>query len=105
MVAFTQNEIHEIYSIAYLNRGYIDPIDCRPTVSDANWQKVGRQSADFVCDFSCFLESTGCQKIITDQGFFYRSADCLWDLANGLELADRLTTNGRSSVDGWLTVR
>ena len=70
MVAFTQNEIHEIYSIAYLNRGYIDPIDCRPTVSDANWQKVGRQSADFVCDFSCFLESTGCQKIITDQVFF-----------------------------------
>ena len=56
MVTYTQNKIHEIWSIANLNSSYIDLIDCQRTVSDANWLIVGRQSADFVCDFSCFLE-------------------------------------------------
>ena len=66
MVTYTKNKIHEIWSITSLNRGYIDPTDCRPTVSDANRPIVGRQSTDFVCDFSYFLESASYQKIITD---------------------------------------
>ena len=37
MVTYAQYEIHEIWSIAYLKRGYIDPTDCRPTVSDDGW--------------------------------------------------------------------
>ena len=59
----------------FLNRSYIDPTDCRSTVGDPNRPIVCQQSADFVCDFSCFLESADC----IDQ-FFFRSADCLWDL-------------------------
>ena len=59
IVTYTQNKIHEIWFIAYLNCGYIDPTDSLLTVSDANQPTVDRQSADFVCDFSCFLGSTG----------------------------------------------
>ena len=44
-------------------------VDSHRTVSDANRQTVDRQSADFVCDFSCFLGSAGNKKIITDQLF------------------------------------
>ena len=38
----TQNKIHEIWSIAYLNLGYIDPTDSLRTVSNANWPTVDR---------------------------------------------------------------
>ena len=62
IVIYTQNEIHEIRSIANFNCGYIDPADSRPTVSDANRPIVGRQSAYFFCDFSCFLGSAGCKE-------------------------------------------
>ena len=48
--------------IQVLNRGYIEPTDCRPTVGDANRPIVGRHSVDFVCAFSCFLESANCKK-------------------------------------------
>ena len=52
IVTFTQNKIHEIWSIAYLNRGHIDHTDSLRNVSDANWPMVDRQSADFVWDFA-----------------------------------------------------
>ena len=36
IVTYTQNKIREIRSIAYLNRGYIDPIGSLWIVSDTN---------------------------------------------------------------------
>ena len=90
MVIYTQNKIHEVRSIANLNRSYIDPTDCRPTVSDANRLIVGRQSADLACNFSCFLESAGCKKIITEH-FFSFCRLCL-GFGKCLESADRLPT-------------
>ena len=43
IVTYTQNKFHEIWSIAYLNRGYIDPTDSLRTVSDAKWPTVDYQ--------------------------------------------------------------
>ena len=93
IVTYTQIKIHETWPIAYLNRGYIDPTESRPTASDANRPTVRSSRVSRL------------QKILTDQFYFFRSADCLWDLANGLESTDRLSTIGRSSVDGRLTLR
>ena len=55
-----------------LNYGYIDHTDSVRTVSDVNQPTVDQLSADFVCDFSCFLGSAGGKNII-DQFFFDRS--------------------------------
>ena len=76
IVIYTQNKIHEICLIAYLNHGYIDPTGSLQNVIDANWPTVDRQSGDFVRDFSCFLGSASGKKILTDQ-FFSRLVDCL----------------------------
>ena len=99
IVTYTQNKMHEKWSIAYLN----NHTDSLRIVSDASPPTVDRELADFVCDFSCLLGSAGGKQIINDQ-FFFRSADCLWDLASGLESTDRLLTFGRSAVDGRLTL-
>ena len=62
------------------------------TVSDVNRPTVDQPSADFVCDFSCFLGSAG-GKNITDQLFF--SIDRL-----SMGLGKRFGVN-RPSVDFW----
>ena len=54
IVTYTQNKIHENWSIAYLNRGYIDHTDSLRYVSDANRSIADRQSADFFCDLAAF---------------------------------------------------
>ena len=77
----------------YLNLSYIDRSDSLLTVSDANRPMVDRQTTDFVFDFICFLGLAGGKKILTDK-FFFRSTDCLWDLANGLESTNCLSTIG-----------
>ena len=59
IVTYTLIKIHEVLSIAYINRGYIDPTDSLLTVSDTNRPTIDRQSTDFVCNFSCFLGSAG----------------------------------------------
>ena len=42
---------------------------------------------------------------MTDQfDFFFRLADCLWDLAKGLASTDHMSTIGRPSADGRLTL-
>ena len=46
---YTQNKIYKIWSTAYINRGYIDPTE----VGRLSVMLIDRQSADFVCDFSC----------------------------------------------------
>ena len=51
IVTYTQNKIHEIWSIAHLNCGYIDNNDSVRTVSDVNRPTIDQQSADFVCVF------------------------------------------------------
>ena len=89
IVTYIQNKIHEIWSIAYLNCGNIDPTDSLQTISDANRPKVDKQLADFVCNFRFLLGSAGNKQIITDQ-FFFRFAD--WNLTNGLKSTDRLLT-------------
>ena len=50
IVTYTQDTIHEIWSIAYLIRGYIDPTVSLRTVSDGNQQTVDRQSGGLVCN-------------------------------------------------------
>ena len=46
IVTYTQNKIHEKWSIAYLNSGYIDHTDSLRIVSDANPPTVDLESTD-----------------------------------------------------------
>ena len=98
----TQNKIHGIWSIDYLNHGYIDPTGSLRNVSDANRLTVDPLSGDFVCNLS-YLGSAGGKKK-SKWPVLFRSANCLWDLAKGLDSTDRLSTIGRSFVDSRLTL-
>ena len=94
IVTYNHNNIHEIWSIANLNRGNIDPTNCLLTVSDPNRPTIDQQSADFVNDFCCFLGSVGGQKVITDHFFYRPTVFGTWQ---------RFRVDG-PSVDYWSTV-
>ena len=98
IVTYTQNEIHIIWSIAYLIHGSIDPTDSLQTVSDTNRPTVGW----FCLQFKLLFKVSWWQNNHNWPVFAFDWATGTWQ--NGLESNDRLLTIGWSSVDTLPTI-